>query len=229
MPRRINLALLACAIVLPTFAAHASPLPPCIRSTLSANANVLVLNDLTFDDPDETHPRPVQTSTFRIFTRYSERNEPLRLNGPDSYWAHELWKVTLNREDKATFAICPYVLVTDDGEYLILLGDYPGRSALSIYRRRDHPGLPYNGTNDGQLIRQVPLADLWPRENLPDGFMSGDPLWFAKGTFSFLPDNRTLIHTTRWGKTFQIDLQTGEVLPGESKPPLTNPAPQHPR
>ena len=33
--------------------------------------------------------------------------------------------------------------MTDDGEFLVLIGDYFGPAALSIYRRRDHPGLPF--------------------------------------------------------------------------------------
>jgi hypothetical protein len=36
-------------------------------------------------------------------------------------------------------------------------------------------------------------------------------MWFASGTFAFSADNRTLIHKTRWGSTFQINLETGVV------------------
>ena len=107
-----------------------------------------------------------------------------------------------------------YTLVTDDGEFLVLIGDYFGPAALSIYRRRDHPGLPLGdpGPDHGVLVRQIPLLDLWPPEHIPGMINDHTPLWFASGTFAFSPDNRTLIHKTRWGQTLEIDLQTGQVI-----------------
>jgi hypothetical protein len=38
----------------------------CVGATLSTNQHVLVINDLTLDDPDETHIRKVTGSTFHI-------------------------------------------------------------------------------------------------------------------------------------------------------------------
>ena len=192
--------------------AHASALMPCITATLSANSRILVLNDLTYDDPDETHPRYPRTSTFRVFRREVEPNEGHRLNGPDAYWAHALWSVVFTNRERVI--ACPYALVTDDGEYLILVGiGYLEGVALSIYCRRDHPGQPLGGSgpDHGVLVREIPLHDLWPPEQIPDMITDGTPQWFASGTFSFTPDNRTLIHKTRWGQTLLISLVTGEI------------------
>jgi len=192
--------------------AHAGPLMPCVTATLSANSRILVLNELTFDDPDETRPRHWRTSTFRVLSRYAELNEGMRLNGPDAYWAHTLWSVVFTSA-KAPAIACPYALVTDDGEYLIFVGSgYIGTAALSIYHRRDHPGQPVGaGPDHGVLVREIPLRDLWPQERIPDNITDHTPQWFASGTFSFLPDNQTLVHRTRWGTTFLISLATGEI------------------
>jgi hypothetical protein len=184
---------------------------PCITATLSANSRILVLNELTYDDPDESHPRRPQTSTFRVLSRYTDPNEGLRLHGPNVYWADTLWSVVFTNP---SVIACPYTLVTDDGEYLILVGGgFFGHASLSIYRRRDHPGQPFGGPgpDHGVLVREIPLHDLWPLEEIPEMITDHTPQWFASGTFAFSPDNRTLIHKTRWGKTFQISLLTGEI------------------
>jgi hypothetical protein len=201
-------------IELSASSAHAGPLMPCIRATLSANSRILVLNELTYDDPDQTHPRYPQTSTFRVLSRYTDPNEGHRLNGPDAYWADALWSVVLTSRERVI--ACQYALVTDDGEYLILVGrGYLDGVALSIYRRRDHPGQPFGGPgpDHGVLVRQIPLHDLWSREQIPQIITDHTPQWFASGTFSLSSDNRTLIHKTRWGKTLQISLASGEIKP----------------
>ena len=202
-----------CAVAATASRAHAGPLPPCIAATLSANNNILVVNDLAYDDPYETHARIPRTSTFRVLRRYVDINEGLRLNGPNAYWADSIWSVVFTSSGKTPLIACPYTLVTDDGEFLVLISDFFGPAALSIYRRRDHPGLPFGGPgpDHGVLIRQIPLLDLWPQEHIPVMITDHTPLWFASGTFVFSPDNRTLIHKTRWGKTLQISLVTGEI------------------
>jgi hypothetical protein len=206
--------ILLSALASLTSAAHAGPLQPCIAATLSANGNILVVNKLTYDDPDETHARRPQTSAFLVLRRYVDINEGLRLNGPNAYWTDPLWSVTFTDNSKPPLTACPYTLVTNDGEYLILVGGFFGQDALSIYRRRDHPGRPFGGPgpDHGLLVRQIPLRDLWAPEHIPEMITDETPQWFASGTFAFSPDNQTLIHKTRWGKTLQISLKTGEVI-----------------
>jgi hypothetical protein len=195
-------------------AAHAGPAMPCIRATLSANRNILVVNELTFDDPNETHARRIRGATFSVISRYTEINQGMRLNGPDSYWATPMWSVVFRNGDRGPVVGCPYTLVTDDGEFLVLAGNgFFGSDALSIYRRQNHPGQPIvvNGPDRGALVRQVPLSELWPAEHIPHSITDHTPQWFAEGSFAFSADNRTLIHKTQWGQTFLIDLATGKV------------------
>ena len=201
--------LAVCALVATASSAHAGPLLPCIDATLSANGSILVVNELTYDDPDESHVRHVTSSTFRVLRRYVDLNEGLRMNGPDVHFANPIWSVVLTNSDLA----CPYMLVTDDGEYLILVGGaFAFRGVLSIYRRPDHSGRPIGGPPyHGVLVRQIPLSDLWPPEQIPETMTDHTPAWFASGTFAFSADNRMLIHKTRWGRTLQISLETGGV------------------
>jgi hypothetical protein len=201
--------LVACGLVATSGSAHAGPLIPCIDATLSASGSVLVVNERTYDDPDESHARHVTSSTFRVLRRYVDLNEGLRMNGPDTHFANPLWSVVLTNSDLA----CPYTLVTDDGEYLILVGGtFAFQNVLSIYRRPDHSGRPVGGPPyRGVLVRQIPLSELWPPEQIPKNMTDHTPAWFASGTFMFSAGNRTLIHKTRWGKTFQISLENGTV------------------
>ena len=190
--------------------AYAGALPQCVAATMSANNNILVVNDLERDHDNQGHLR---SSTFRVLSRYVDPNDGNRLNGPNTYWAFNLWSVVVTNSGKPPFISCPYTLVTDDGEYLIIVGGFFGEAALSIYRRRDHPGQPFGGPgpDHGVMVRQIPLSELWPPERIPDVIDDHTPEWFAVGTFSFSSDNRTLIHKTRWGTTLQITLESGQV------------------
>jgi hypothetical protein len=105
-----------------------------------------------------------------VLRRYVDLNEGLRMNGPDVHFANPLWSVVSTNSDRDGMIACPYTLVTDDGEYIVLVqGAFAFRDVLSIYRRRDHPGRPFGGPgpDHGVLVRQIPLSDLWPPEKIP--------------------------------------------------------------
>lgn len=211
MPRPICCAFeCLLGLVFVSLQAHAGALFPCISATMSASSSTLVVNELTFDDPKNSHGQMPRSSAFRVLRRYVDPNEGLRLNGPDTSWVGPLWSVIFNRADRFP-AICPYVLVTDDAEFLIFVGSGFGPGALTIYRRRDHPGRPFGGSgpDHGVLVRKIPLTDLWPPERIPTVMTDESPQWFAGGTFRFSSDNRMLIYKTQWGNTLEIKLATG--------------------
>ena len=209
------LVLVAVAILGINFSAtpaFAGPLLPCLAATLSANGNVLVINDLAFNSSDEMSVRTIKTSTFRVVRRYVDPNKGLRLNGPETYWADPLWSVVLT-DDQSTFSACGYTLVTDDGEYLVLIGDQIGPAALTIYRRRDHPGQPFRGPgpDHGIFVRQISWSELWPTEHFPHNMNDHTSKWFAGGRFTFSKDDRTLIYEASDGKKVEVDLLTGQT------------------
>jgi len=181
---------------------------------MSANTSFVVVNDLTFDDPDETHVRKIKTSTFRVMPRVAEPNEPMRANGPNTYWPTDsIWSVIFDGKDVRGLVACAYTLVTDDAEFLIFLNDEPMGTAMTIYRRSYRPRFPGNFSlsDHGTLVRAVPISDLWEKQQIPEMITDHTPYWFSGGDFTFSPDNRTLIHKTRWGTILQIDLATGVV------------------
>jgi hypothetical protein len=209
----ISLALLF-ASALNTVEAHAGPMPPCISATLSANGNILVTNQLSFDDPDPTHLQKVRRSTFQIFSRYVSVkgiNDDHHFDGPNTYWGFMLWSIDFDW-GTPSFQGCPYTLVTDDGEFLVFVGNMSD-PALRIYRRRDHPGQPSGGTgpDHGVFVRKITQLELLPPEHVQTMFSETYPQWYGRGAFTFSADNRTLTLKTRWGNTRQIDLVTGAV------------------
>ena len=67
----VRVTIMLCAVAAMTSGARAGPMPPCVTATLSANNRILVVNDLTYDDQDETHVRHIRTSTFVCFAAMS--------------------------------------------------------------------------------------------------------------------------------------------------------------
>ena len=191
--------------------AKAGAMPPCISATLSANGNVLVLNELTLSGRVGDIQK-VESSTFWVFrSTYRDLNNGLRVNGPNKYWAYPFWEMVFTTKDGKS-PVCSYALVTDDAEYLVLIGINVNYAALSIYRRDD--GMRPTGSvgpPSGVLVRQVLLSDLSPEVKVPQLMTDHTPQWFAGGAFSFSADGRTLIFTTSDGKRLQISLATGDI------------------
>jgi hypothetical protein len=104
-------------------------------------------------------------------------------------------------------------LITDDGEFLVVVGgcfDY----CLRIYERRDHLGDPVRqGPDRGVFVKNISLSGLWPADRVAANQAMDDesPQWFAGGTFEFSEDCRELIHKTRWGNVVRIRLADGSI------------------
>ena len=193
-------------------AAYAGPLLPCLTSTQSANGNVLVTDTLGFDDPDDTHPGKIVSSVYQVYRRYTERNESLRLNGPNAYWADPFWKVEFSRNTKSFPVACSYVLVPNNGEYLVFVGSTFG-AALTIYHHRAYdPSLGRLVSQQGELVREFRRTELGPSDS-PDGIViDGTPEWFAGGVFSFSPDQSRLRYRDKVGRMLEVDLGTGQLI-----------------
>jgi hypothetical protein len=211
--------LLAAGAVITTATAFAGPGPKSPIASLSRNGHVLVTCEMTFDGNDETQPRKVTSSIFAVHTQpLREANDGLRVNGPNTYWDYQplltTWSVHLPFAGSPGIVGCPYMLVTDDGEYLLLLQSYALKGAILLFRRRDHPGEPRvdRSYNLGVLVREIPVDEVDPPPTTVLGRTMTDhtPQWYSHGTFSFSLDNRTLLYNKGSGSV-QIDLATGVV------------------
>lgn len=193
--------------------ARAGAPPTCTTATVSSGGNILVLDELTYDNQDETIIRHIQTSTYRIFQRTNPVYENFRLDGPGTYWSDSSWSVVFKSSNKP-FSACSHVLATEDGEFLLIFGSgYLNGIALYIYHRRDHPFQPFGGSgpDHGILVKAILLTELWPKERIPEVLTDQTPAWFRDGVFSFSDDYRTLLYKPAWGGAMHIDLQTGKV------------------
>jgi hypothetical protein len=199
--------ILACALT-----ALAGPLPPCVKAVNSNNGSFLVISDVQLESEHGNGAR-VQQVSLQVFPKENFINAKDRVTSPATYWTNWLqWSVVLDSRNTHPVPGCPLSLITDDGEFLIVLNATD--SALRIYRRRDHPGDPVReGPDHGVFIKDITLREIWPADKLPNVQIVTDetPQWFAGGTFEFSPDCRLLIHKTRWGNTVRINLQDGSV------------------
>ena len=209
-PLRVLLAFGFC------FPVIAGPLFPCIKAVSSKNGNFVAVVDLTPKIERRSAVEPLLISINIL----SKENFINTFAAPVTYWTDRVvWTVVLDSSRVRTEQGCPLPLVSDDGEFLILLQTGPtfatDRSVLTIYRRRDHPGDPMNsGPDNGIFIKSIALADLWPTDRLatnPVIWHDHSPQWFAGGTFAFSEDRHQLIHRTRWGNTIRINLQDGSL------------------
>jgi hypothetical protein len=206
-------------VVLITFLFMASVLsmvagapPPCIKATISNNGDFLVISNV------ELKSNRVERVTLEVFPKEEFINAKDRITSANTHWSNgPQWSVVLDSSNTAPFVPgCPMFLISDDGEYLIVLNQhvFMDNTALRIFRRRDHLGDPMrDGPDHGVFIRDVALREIWASCTFADPQILTDetPQWFAGGTFRFSTDSRVLIHTTRSGNMVLINLPDGSV------------------
>lgn len=208
----IQIAFLLLFVLILTHSVFASALAPCIKAVSSKDGNFLVVTDRIERSVNDITLRQVSLWVFR---KEHFINEKDRISSSGTYWTDgPQWSVVLDSSEGHPVPACPVSLITDDGEFLIIVAkDFISDSALRIYRRRDHLGDPLRqGPDHGVLIR-IPLKELWPADRLSTTriFTDASPKWFAGGSFEFSSDSRCLVHKTRWGNTVRIYLLNGSI------------------
>ena len=216
--RYATIGLLAPLLFVLPFTATGGPIPPCIKAASSQNGRFLVLAD--FQDGGVSGKLPQVSLSIMPKEELVYANNKVTL--PATYWSGTTWGVILDAANPMSSnfnSSCPLPLISNDGEFLVLISTgagYLSGPALRIYRRRDHPGdLMRPGKDLGILIRDVPLQELWPAGiDVPRSYDTDSDLqeWFAGGRFEFSTDCRQLIHQTRWGNTVDINLEDGQVV-----------------
>lgn len=200
--------------VFSTNAAISSPLPPCVKAASSSNGHFLVISDFQLEPGDGDISR-VKQVTLQVLPRETFINAKDRITAPAAYWTDWIqWSVALDW--RGTLLGCLLSLITDDGEFLVVLGQYDAPIfALRVYRRREHTGqlTVKEGPDRGVLVREISLSEIWLADKLrhPLIMTGATPQWFAGGTFEFSRNNRVLIHKTRWGNEVEINLENGSV------------------
>jgi len=185
----------------------------------SSNGNFLVLKDVQYE-PGPNNTVRVQRVSLQVFPRENFINAKDKFTTPATYWTTwPLWDLVLDPTPMHIESDCPVPLITDDGEFLILLRTgwaISGEDAvLRIYRwdHRYEPAIGRTG-NHGVLIKGIGLKEIWPPDKVAantGGGTDATPEWFTGGTLEFSSDRRKLIHKTRWGNTVYINLEDGSV------------------
>jgi hypothetical protein len=189
-------------------------LAPCIKATSSANGNFLVISDFEWQPVAHSIARQAKQVTLQVIPKEKFINEKDRLDSQGTFWDDwTQWSVDLDKQSSPFSLGCPLSLITDDGEFLVVVGgcfDY----CLRIYERRDHLGDPVRqGPDRGVFVKNISLSGLWPADRVAANQAMDDesPQWFAGGTFEFSEDCRELIHKTRWGNVVRIRLADGSI------------------
>jgi hypothetical protein len=191
--------------------AIAGPLAPCIRAASSASGSFLVITDVEFS---HLLPASAERVTLSVVPRETiDRDTIHKIASPNKYWIFggwNGWSVQIEKRDRL-MSPCPISIISDDGEYLVLLMEGPRWDwAIRIYRRAEQG---YKGI----IVKDITLEDIWPKNKSQEWhnatWTDESPEWFAGGSFAFSADSHTLIHKTRWGDTVRIGLADGSVSP----------------
>lgn len=204
--------LFRCAVsllLLPLLAA-ASNLGTCPKAATSSRGHFLVIIERQFEKINKDESRITKTS-YEIYPQEDFVDDRVAFSSSSDFWYDSLEWTVVNPPHSDSLFVCPEALVSDDGEFLILLNDtVPEQqiAAVWIYRR------PSNRHGDGVLVKTIELADLWPADKFPRQpmlFTGADQLWFAGGSFEFSSDNRLLLYKTQWNTEVRITLADGMV------------------
>ncbi|MGB8129070.1 MAG: hypothetical protein WCG81_04705 [Candidatus Angelobacter sp.] len=184
---------------------------------MSSNGQFLVLADAVMKPGSENNTE-VKSISFQVFPRERFINAKDKLSTPATYWTNwARWSIVVRPEQLHSMQGCPVPLISDDGEFLLLLQTgfiSANDHVLEIYRCDHSASKGASSTNLGVFVKGLSLKEFWPTSELPSrGTMWTDesPQWFADGSFIFSSDDRQLIHKTRWGNSVRINLTDRSV------------------
>jgi hypothetical protein len=201
------------AVGLPLFLpmlAIASNMRTCPKAATSSKGHFLVIIERKLERINKDESRITKTS-YEIYPREDFSDDRKAFHSSSDFWYDSLEWNAVNPPNSDSLFLCPEPLLSDDGQFLILLNDAsPGQqsSVVWIYRR------PSDSHRDGVLVKTIKLVELWPADKFqqqPMLFTGADPLWFAGGSFEFSSDNRILIYKTPWNTEIRISLADGTV------------------
>ena len=196
-------------LTLPT-PSTASPLPPNVMASRSANGRFLVLTQRELDSSDQNGGRRIIRTAYQVYESEPFSNTKDRLSAPVPFWSDSAfsWRLTLEgHEGRRVF----WPMISDDGNTLVLVAvtvPMRGEPVLQIYRKQNHAGV---------LIRTLEISDLWtsseidPQPNSVVMFTDASPEWFSGGSLAFATDNQSLLYRTQWNDHLQIRLSDGSV------------------
>lgn len=219
MPRTRSALLLITLLSLGVTSAVAGQLFPCPKAVTSDDRSFLVVSDVQFEHFPNNRVQ-VEKVSLQVFPKEHFINAKDRFHTSAIVWTDwARWSIVLSSMPMHNEPECPVPLVTNDGEFLVLLhigGVFSAEDVVLQVYRWDHQWNPNELTGyRGLLVREIHLKEVWsPLEiaNNTGTWTDESPEWFSGGTFEFSSDCRQLKHKTRWGYTAQVNLADGSVL-----------------
>ncbi len=195
------------AVCLISTIAAARVAPPCASAAASASGNVLVTVDAEY-----RHPLPAAADrvTIRVFSAL--KSEERELSSDGRAWVGPAWQVVLERSEMGSsfMSPCADLVVTDDGEYVVLIDGSGGvdSPALRIYRRPSRTG------GEASLVKDLTVKELCSPNfvQLYEREVRSSGSWFHHSTFTFSDDLSVLIYQTPWRAVSEVRLVDGQVL-----------------
>lgn len=151
--------------------------------------------------------------TFQIFSEAKFYGVG-KLNAPVTLWEDvPRWTITLEG-DHAEGCLIP--LVSDVGDYLVLLSQPGGLTSQEIVMRlykAPSRTAPQGEQKRGVLVKELTLKDVSPGRQIPPAIVGNETSqWFAGGVFNWGRDNQSLLFKSGSGDSVSIDLLTGSVI-----------------
>jgi hypothetical protein len=183
---------------------------PCLKAVTSKDGNFLVVIEGQFES---------RQISLKVFPKENWINAKDRLTAQSPYWTDSLLWSLVGDPHQSGWESCPLPLITDDGEFLILLNRAtivpPDLEALQIYRRRDHPGdrIREGSDHPGVLVRTILFKEIWPTRRFENDQRATDhsPQWFVGSSFEFSADNQYLLYKAGPDDTIHIRLKDALV------------------
>jgi hypothetical protein len=191
---------------------------PCPSAVSSSSGNFLVLSDIQVRKLQGNSVK-VEQVTLQVLQRETFVNEKQRLSANAMFWDFPRWTVVLDSVPMNNEPECATELISDDGEFLILLHIGAVFSAddpvMQIYRWDQQYDPAKGKTGDhGVLIKNIRLKEVWsPIEiaNNTGTWTDESTEWFDGVKFEFSADSRQLTLKSRSDRNVRIRLEDGSV------------------
>jgi hypothetical protein len=191
---------------------------PCPSAVSSSSGKFLVLSDIQVRKLQGNSVK-VEQVTLQVLQRETFVNEKQRLSANAMFWDFPRWTVVLDSVPMNNEPECATELISDDGEFLILLHIGAVFSAddpvMQIYRWDQQYDPAKGKTGDhGILIKNIRLKEVWsPIEiaNNTGTWTDESPEWFDGVKFEFSADSRQLTLKSRSDRNVRIRLEDGSV------------------
>jgi len=199
MPQIRSTLFVAALLFLGAISAVAGGLFPCPKAASSDNGNFLVISDVQFEQLPNNRLR-LERVSLKIFPKEQFINAKDRFGKNVIFWSDvgwNRWSIVLNSMPMHNEPECPLPLITNDGEFLVLLhvgGVFSPEDVVMQVYRWDHHWNPNELTSyRGMLVKEIPLKEICRRSKLQAPLGGGATIRLSGSPGAHLSSLRTAV------------------------------------